>query len=284
MTTVDLSGGVAVITGAAGGLGAGIARAAAARGMKLALADINADALHAFAAELRGEGVEVVAIPTDISDAAAVDRLAAEVHERFGSVRLLVNNAGVEIVGRTWELSAADWDRVMRINVLGPILGTRAFAPQMVAAANPAIILNIASLGGLGMMPMQAPYIVSKHAVLSFSENLYLELAHAAPMVRVAVALPGPVDTDIFRAAKRHEEGGAAARMRETMAAMLTGGMAPREAGDLILDRAVAGDFWIGTHPEMLESTARQRADYLISDRRPVLDASMENLLASLKA
>lgn len=284
MTTVDLSGGVAVITGAAGGLGAGIARAAAARGMKLALADINADALTAFTAELTDAGVEAVAIPTDISDAAAIERLAATVHDRFGAVRLLVNNAGIEIVGRTWELSATDWDRVMRINVLGPILGTRAFAPQMIAAAEPAIILNIASLGGLGMMPMQAPYVVSKHAVLSFSENLYLELAHGAPMVRVAVALPGPVDTDIFKTAGRKEENGPAARMREVMAAMLTDGMSPQEAGETILDRAAAGDFWITTHPEMMDSTARQRADYLISGRRPVLDAAMENLLASLES
>lgn len=284
MTAVDLSGGVAVVTGAAGGLGAGIARAAAKRGMKLALADINADALHAFAAELAGEGIEAVAIPTDVSDAAAIDRLAAEVHDRFGRVRLLVNNAGVEIVGRIWELSVADWERVMRINVLGPILGTRAFAPRMVEAAEPAIILNIASLGGLGMMPMQSPYVISKHALLSFSENLYLEMAHAAPMVRVAVALPGPVDTDIFKAAGRKEERGEAARMREVMAAMLTGGMAPLEAGELILDRAVAGDFWITTHPDMMDSTAQQRADYLTSVRRPVMDGAMEMLLNSVKA
>jgi NAD(P)-dependent dehydrogenase (short-subunit alcohol dehydrogenase family) len=162
-----LSGGVAVITGAASGIGNGIARAAAARGMKLVLADIAAEALQAFAAELEAAGVQALAVPTDVTDPAAIDALAARTHEHFGDVRLLVNNAGIEMLGLAWELSAAQWERIVRINILGPIHGTRAFAGAMVKSGKPGFIANVSSLGGLAMMPEQTPYILSKHATLS---------------------------------------------------------------------------------------------------------------------
>jgi len=120
-------------------------------------------------------------------DPAALDHLAEVTYEHFGEVRLLINNAGIEALGFTWELSAEQWNRVIDINVLGVIHGVRAFAGRMVAAGKPAFISNVSSIGGLSMMPVQTPYILSKHAVLSFSECLYLEMKQAQAPIRVAI-------------------------------------------------------------------------------------------------
>jgi NAD(P)-dependent dehydrogenase (short-subunit alcohol dehydrogenase family) len=265
-----LAGGVGVITGSAQGIGAGIARAAAARGMKLVLADIAVEKLHQFASELTSAGAQVLAVPTDVTDPAALDHLAAVTRETFGDVRLLVNNAGIETIGNVWELTAAQWERVMRINVLGPIHGVRAFAGAMVAAGAPAFIANVASLGGLAMMPEQTPYIMSKHAVLSFSECLSLEMSLAAPQITVSAILPGPVATRIFTDAQVGSGSASYNQHRETMDRMMaTHGMPPDEAGSLILNQIAEGRFWVSPHPEMLADSARQRAAHLAGLERP---------------
>ena len=152
-------GGVAVITGAGSGIGEGLARHAATLGMKVVLADISLARIEAVAAEIRGGGAETLTVETDVCDPAALDRLAASVHEHWGDVRLLVNNAGIETLGFSWELSAADWERTLGVNIHGVIHGVRAFAPRMIASGKPAYIANVSSIGGLGMMPLQTSYI-----------------------------------------------------------------------------------------------------------------------------
>ncbi len=265
-------GGVAVITGAARGLGAGIARAAADRAMKLVLADIAEGPLSAFADELTARGCEVLAVPTDVTDPAALDRLAERTYARFGAVRLLVNNAGIETLGYSWELSAEIWERAIRINVLGPIHGVRAFAPRMVAAQSPAYIVNVASIASLGMTPVQTAYIVGKHAVLSFSECLALEMQRKAPMIRVSAALPGPVATRIFEAAPGGDTPASIDRHREIMQGLLADqGLHPDEAGRMIVDQAAQGRFWIATHPEMLQVSAAARAEHLSGLLEPAM-------------
>ncbi len=265
-----LAGGVAVITGSAQGIGAGIARAAATRGMKLVLADIAVEKLNQFASELTAAGTHVLAVPTDVTDPSALDHLAAVTRETFGDVRLLVNNAGIETIGNAWELTAAQWERVMRINVLGPIHGVRAFAGAMVAAGAPAFIANVASLGGLAMMPEQTPYIMSKHAVLSFSECLSLEMSLAAPQIRVSAILPGPVATRIFTDAQVGSGSVSYNQHRDVMDHMMAAhGMPPDAAGALILDQIAEGRFWVSPHPEMLADSARARAAYLATLERP---------------
>jgi NAD(P)-dependent dehydrogenase (short-subunit alcohol dehydrogenase family) len=266
-----LSGGVAVITGAASGIGNGIARAAAARGMKLVLADIAAEALQAFAAELEAAGVQALAVPTDVTDPAAIDALAARTHEHFGDVRLLVNNAGIEMLGLAWELSAAQWERIVRINILGPIHGTRAFAGAMVKSGKPGFIANVSSLGGLAMMPEQTPYILSKHATLSFTECLFLEMARAAPQIRVSAILPGPVATRIFSDAAPATTAGSG-RHRAVMEHILTAhGMTSLDAGKTILEQIGQGKFWVATHPDMLAQSAQARAGHLANLSDPSL-------------
>jgi NAD(P)-dependent dehydrogenase (short-subunit alcohol dehydrogenase family) len=281
MTTSSvLGGGVAVITGAAGGIGEGLARVAAELGMRLVLADIAEDRLRHVADELAAKGSEVLAVTTDVRDAAALDRLADAAYERFGAVRLLINNAGIEALGFTWELSAEQWNRVIDINILGVIHGVRAFAGRMIAAAQPSFIVNVASIGGLSMMPVQTPYIMSKHAVLSFSECLYLEMEQAGAPIRVSAVLPGPVATRIFQDAPGGSNPDSIAFHRAAMSAALSEqGMTPLDAARLILNQVAEGKFWVSPHPEMMQATANRRAAHLAALATPALTAEGRSLL-----
>jgi NAD(P)-dependent dehydrogenase (short-subunit alcohol dehydrogenase family) len=281
MTTNSvLGGGVAVITGAAGGIGEGLAHVAADLGMRLVLADIAEDRLHKVADDLAATGSEVLAVTTDVTNAAALDHLAEATYERFGEVRLLINNAGIEALGFTWELSAEQWNRVIDINILGVIHGVRAFAGRMVAAGQPGFIVNVASIGGLSMMPLQTPYILSKHAVLSFSECLYLEMEQVKAPIRVSAVLPGPVATRIFEDAPGGSNPESIGYHRAAMTAALSEhGMTPADAARLILDQVAEGKFWVSPHPEMMQDSASRRAAHLAALATPTLTAEGRLLL-----
>jgi len=275
-----LGGGVAVITGAAGGIGEGLAHVAADLGMRLVLADIAADRLHEVADQLAATGSEVLPVTTDVRDPAALDRLAHETYEHFGEVRLLINNAGIEALGYTWELSAEQWNRVIDINVLGVIHGVRAFAGRMVKAGKPAFIANVSSVGGLSMMPIQTPYILSKHAVLSFSECLYLEMQQAKALIRVSAVLPGAVATRIFDDAPGGSNPRSVDNHRAAMKHVLSAhGMAPIDAARLIVDQIAEGRFWVSPHPEMMQESAERRAAHLAGLMTPALTAEGLSLL-----
>ena len=275
-----LGGGVAVITGAAGGIGEGLAHVAADLGMRIVLADIAVDRLHDVADQLAATGSEVLPVTTDVRDPAALDRLAHEAYEHFGEVRLLINNAGIEALGYTWELSAEQWSRVIDINVLGVIHGVRAFAGRMVEAGKPAFISNVASIGGLSMMPIQTPYILSKHAVLSFSECLYLEMEQAKAPIRVSAVLPGPVATRIFEDAPGGSNPDSIIFHRAAMSAALSQqGMTPLEAARLIIDQIAEGKFWVSPHPEMMQASASRRAAHLSALATPALAPEAHLLL-----
>ena len=276
-----LGGGVAVITGAAGGIGEGLAHVAADLGMRLVLADIAVDRLHDVADQLAAAGSEVLPVTTDVRDPAALDRLAHEAYEHFGEVRLLINNAGIEALGYTWELSAEQWDRVIEINVLGVIHGVRAFAGRMIAAGKPAFISNVSSIGGLGMMPIQTPYILSKHAVLSFSECLYLEMEQAKAPIRVSAVLPGAVSTRIFDDAPGGANPKSIDGHRAAMKHVLSEhGMAPIDAARLIMDQIAEGRFWVSPHPEVMRASAERRAAHLAGLQTPALTSEGRSLLA----
>jgi NAD(P)-dependent dehydrogenase (short-subunit alcohol dehydrogenase family) len=281
MTTKDvLGGGVAVITGAASGIGEGLARVAAELGMKLVLADIAADRLKTVVDEIAAGGTEVLPVPTDVSDPAALDRLAEATYGRFGEVRLLINNAGIETLGLAWELSAAQWNRIVNINVLGVVHGVRAFAGRMVAAGKPAFISNVASVGGLSIMPVQTPYILSKHAVLAFTECLSLEMDVQKAPIKVSAVLPGPVATRIFQDAPGGANPKSVDYHRAVMDQMITQhGMTGVEAGKLILDQIAAGEFWVSPHPEMMRETAARRSAHLAALTRPALAPGAQALL-----
>ncbi|MFY8120047.1 MAG: SDR family NAD(P)-dependent oxidoreductase, partial [Burkholderiaceae bacterium] len=169
----DFAGRTAVITGAGSGFGREFAREAAARGMHLVLADIEADALAASAHELGSGGARVLAEVLDVADGAAVARLADRAYAEFGAVHLLMNNAGVGSGGLLWENSERDWQWVLGVNLWGVIHGVRQFVPRMLAGGQGGHVVNAASVAGLLAAPNMGVYNVSKHAVVALTETLH---------------------------------------------------------------------------------------------------------------
>lgn len=279
-TTDVLRGGVAVVTGAGSGIGEGLALTAAELGMKVALADIAVDRMERVASEIRKRGGTAITVPTDVADPASIDRLAARVHAELGDVRLLMNNAGIEILGLTWELPTATWERAIRINVLGVIHGVRAFVPRMLEAGQPAFIGNLSSIGGLGMMAIQTPYILSKHAVLSFSECLRMEMDLVGAPISVSAVLPGPIATRIFEDAATSDPAKVAFH-RRAMQEMThgPGSLTGKQAAEVILAGIAAKEFFVSTHPEITAQMAKQRAEHLATLSTPTLNEQAKRML-----
>ena len=173
------SGGVAVITGAGAGIGAGLARHASQLGTTVVLADVDADAVAALRDELHAAGGAAVDVVCDVRDPDAVQELADRTYRDVGPVRLLVNNAGVEQFGYLWDTPVANWRRVVDINVSGVFYGVRAFLPKMMATDEQSWLWNLSSVGGVLAAPLQGTYIMSKHAVLALTECLYLDVQSA---------------------------------------------------------------------------------------------------------
>jgi NAD(P)-dependent dehydrogenase (short-subunit alcohol dehydrogenase family) len=190
-------GQVAVVTGGASGLGLGLARAFAARGLDVVLADVEAGPLDAAVDEIAATGARVIGVPTDVRSAAALEGLASATLNRFGRVDVVCNNAGVvSFTGPTWEIDLNEWEWVLSVNLQGVIHGVRAFVPHLVAQGSGHVI-NTASMAGISAGPGMAPYLVSKHAVVALTEGLAAELALAAPGVGASVVCPGQVVTNI---------------------------------------------------------------------------------------
>jgi NAD(P)-dependent dehydrogenase (short-subunit alcohol dehydrogenase family) len=270
-TMAVFKGGVAVITGAGSGIGEGLARLAAQQSMRVVLADVALDRAEAVAEDIRAAGAEALAVHTDVSEPEALDRLAAITHETYGDVTLLVNNAGIETLGFVWELPAALWEKTLNINIHGAIHGVRAFVPRMLDSGKRAWIANTSSIGGLGIMPIQTSYVLSKHAILSFSECLYLEMQVKKAPIHVSAILPGPVATRIFDDSTTGADP-VNARHREIMRSMLKSeGIGGYAAAELILPQIAAGKFWVSTHPETTQEFANNRARHLSALADPAL-------------
>jgi len=275
------AGGVAVITGAGSGIGAGLARRAAALGMKVAIADIATDRAEAVAAEIRARGGEALPLRVDVSQPEQLESLAERVHATWGDVRLLINNAGIETIGHIWEIPGQRWKKTLDINILGVVHGVRAFIPRMLAKGQPAYVANVASVGGFGQMPLQTAYIMSKHAVQSFTECLALEVELTGKPVHVSSVIPGMVKTNIFAPTTPSEGENAAATqhrkvMREMMAAY---GMDLEPACQSILEQIAAGAFWVSTHPQMTDEIVAHRIQFLSQRGKPVLAAGARAIL-----
>ncbi|MCZ8381246.1 SDR family NAD(P)-dependent oxidoreductase [Mycobacterium sp. CPCC 205372] len=268
------SGGVAVITGAGAGIGAGLARHAARLGMTVILADIDGDAIAALRDELTAQGVHALAVVCDVTDFDAVQELAARTYRDAGPVRLLVNNAGVEQFGFLWDTPVANWQRLVDINISGVFNGIRAFLPHMIAAGSPAWVWNLSSIGGVAVVPLQAPYIMSKHAVLALTECLALETQLARhDHIHVQAVLPGAVVSNIFESAGGVSDGdiGAAEAQRSAMLDIKAEAMDPVAAAEVVFEQSAEGRFYLLTQPEYVGSAMAERADVLTSQRAPVL-------------
>jgi NAD(P)-dependent dehydrogenase (short-subunit alcohol dehydrogenase family) len=276
MTARDsFGGGVAVITGAGAGIGAGLARHAARLGMTVVLADIDAKSIAALRDELTAAGATVVDVVCDVRDPEAVHALAERTYRDVGLVRLLVNNAGVEQFGYLWDTPVENWTRLVDINISGVFHGVRAFLPRMLATEEPAWVWNLSSIGGVAVVPLQAPYIMSKHAVLALTECLQLEvqLAGHDHHIHVQAVLPGAVVSNIFESAGGVIDGDVAAAesQRSAMLDIKADAMNPLAAAETIFDQAAEGRFYLLTQPDYVGSAMAERAEVLTSQRPPML-------------
>lgn len=261
------AGGVAVITGAGSGIGEALAYEAALNGMTVVVAEISTERGEKVAQGIRQAGGSASFWRTDVRDMAAMRALANHAYG-MGDVRLLVNNAGISVMGPIWEISDVDWDRSIDINFRGVVNGVRAFVPRMLASSSQTYLCNIASLGSFSIDCNVAPYFTTKHAVLSLSECLHLEMQARPHPVQISAAAPGFIATRIFEDTAVADQ--ASGELRDMMQAAVHGiGMAPREAAGLILKGIAAGHFLISTHPEMTAHLARDRSEYLRTLRVP---------------
>jgi NAD(P)-dependent dehydrogenase (short-subunit alcohol dehydrogenase family) len=264
---------VAVITGAASGLGFAMAERAAAAGMMLVLADVERPALERAAAVLAAQGGAVLAHACDVSDGAQVDALAEAAYQRFGAVHLLCNNAGVAGNKLAWEFSEADWRWELGVNLWGVIHGIRAFVPRMLAAGQAGHVVNTASVAGLISTPGSAVYNVSKHGVVTLSETLYQDLRAVQAPIGVSVLCPAYVNTGIGRSERNRpaelrseREPSAMSRARQEQLAVALA-KAKRTPADIAADvfAAVRDDqFYILTHPRIKGAIETRLQDILL--------------------
>jgi NAD(P)-dependent dehydrogenase (short-subunit alcohol dehydrogenase family) len=279
----NLQGKVAVITGAAEGIGKGIATRAAAEGMKLVLADINAPKLEVTVAEFKANGVDVFGVPTDVAKEEQVNALAEQAFARFGKVHLLVNNAGVAVAKPAWETTQQDWDWVMGVNFYGVTHALRAFIPTMLKHGEDGHIVNTASMAGLTSQPSLASYNASKHAVVTVSEGLHHDLALRQSRIKVSVLCPGWVKTGVGHSERNRgaaSNGGEAGEKSAVDAVTLKVGMAILHAvqngipvaqvADEVFDAIAAERFYILTHPEMKQAI-KIRMEDVLEQRAPTL-------------
>jgi NAD(P)-dependent dehydrogenase (short-subunit alcohol dehydrogenase family) len=274
---------VAVITGAASGIGRGIAERCANEGMIVVLADIDEASLTKAETELKSSGGTVLGVRTDVSKRSDVELLARRALDAFGQVHLLFNNAGVAAGGAPWEATWSDWEWVIAVNLWGVIHGVKVFTPLMLAHNTECHIVNTSSAAGLTAGSAYGPYAVTKHAVVALSESLYLTLEQRNSLVKVSVLCPGLVRTNIVSAERnrppelRNEPVAMTPERRAGMAALtaaIEAGMTPLEVADVVFDAIKKEQFYILPHPEWTE-VIRLRTDKLLRMENPQSPAAM---------
>jgi len=267
---------VAVITGAASGIGRALADRAVQEGMKVVLADIEGETLTKAEASMKASGATVLAVRTDVSQAREVEALAQKTLEAFGAVHLLCNNAGVATEAAVWETTLAEWEWVMGVNLWSVIHGVRVFVPIMLKQDTECHIVNTASMAGLISGPGLGAYKVTKHGVVTLSETLYHELAERGAKLKVSVLCPGIVNTRIMESARnrpgqlptaRPLHPAAGARW-ETLRHLVPAGMPPGQVADAVFLALREDQFYIFTHPEGKESV-RTRMEDILQERLP---------------
>jgi NAD(P)-dependent dehydrogenase (short-subunit alcohol dehydrogenase family) len=275
----EFKGRTAVVTGAASGIGRGLADKFAAEGMNVVLADIEQAALDQAAAEISATGANTLAVRTDVSKLAGVEALAKATVERFGGVHVVCNNAGVGGGGPalSWDSPMRDWEWVLGVNLWGVIHGVRAFTPIMLASGEPGHIVNTASVAGLIAGAGGPAYTVSKFGVVGYSESLFHELRMASNgRINVSVLCPALTNTRIIESGRNHPDGppeeppaGTPERaMLDMIRGIFAGGMPPSEVADQVFDAIVNERFYVLTHPEH-NGMIKARVDAVVSGGAP---------------
>ncbi|MEX2227925.1 MAG: SDR family NAD(P)-dependent oxidoreductase [Dehalococcoidia bacterium] len=275
----DFKDKTAVVTGAASGIGRGLADKFAAEGMRVVLADVEQTELEQAAREMTDAGATVLAVRTDVSNEADLHELARRTTERFGGVQILCNNAGVGGGGPlpSWSTEQQDWDWVLGVNLWGVIYGVRAFVPLMLERGEEAHIVNTASVAGLIAGAGGPAYTVSKFGVVAYSETLHHELAFASGgKIKVSVLCPALTNTRIIESGRNHPagprpepaEGTPERAMVDMISGIFAGGMAPSEVAQQVFKAIRDERFYVLTHPEH-NDVLRARLDAILSGDPP---------------
>lgn len=281
------AGQVAVVTGAAGGIGLAMARRFAADGLKVVLADVEEGALGKAAAELREEGADVHARVVDVGERSEVAALAEDAYTTYGAVHVLCNNAGVGsgAEGRMWEHDPNDWKWAFAVNVWGVFHGIQAFVPRMIAAGEPGHVVNTSSGdGGIAPLPTASVYAVTKAAVVTMTESLYAHLKAERARVGASVLFPGPhmLRTGLWESHRNRPERYAKARPRRTPyrsldqweAAMKEAGHDVRftpveQVADLVAEGIRDDRFWLLPESEHSDRQIRARSQSMLDRADP---------------
>ena len=275
------TGGIAVLTGAASGFGLEAAKLALKHQMRVVMADVQEEALHVAAAELKAQGGNVTPVVTDVASADSVDALAQATLRAYGVPNLVFNNAGVASGGLIWENSVADWQWVLGVNLMGVVHGIRSFTPLMLEAAGKDCawrghVVNTASMAGLVSMPNSGIYNVSKHAVVTLTETLHQDLALVTDQVHCAVLCPFFVPTGISQSDRNRPSHLANPELTQSQLisramgqkAVARGKVSAAEVIERVFAALQDGRFYIYSHPQALQSV-RTRMDDILAPRAP---------------
>jgi NAD(P)-dependent dehydrogenase (short-subunit alcohol dehydrogenase family) len=253
------------VTGAASGIGFALAERFARSGLDVVLADIEKEPLSAATQKINDMGVSAIGMPTDVSDEAAMQSLAAATVERFGAVHVVCNNAGVASFADPWSGPMSAWGWVFGVNVFGVVHGIRAFLPFL-REQGEGHIVNTASTAGLKPGGIGPIYPATKHAVVAISEDLYNELRAAQQSIGISVLCPGAVRTNVWEADRNWPQsfgdppppGANMEVLRSFGRNINAGGLDPPVVADLVADAICANRFWIFTHPELMDGALRR--------------------------
>ncbi len=273
----ELAGKVAVVTGAASGIGKALSQTFAAQKMSVVMSDIEADALERAAKEVRDEGVEVLEVVTDVSVTESVNELAEKTFEKFGTAHVVCNNAGVAMGGVTWQLPNSQWDWVLGVNLWGVINGIRAFMPKMVEQ-NEGHIVNTGSMSSLLPIPFSAPYTVTKHAVLGLSEAIHYELLMMGSDAKISILCPSWVATNLASAGRNWPERlgdnpnsfnpeSGAGQMAEYL---ISNGADPMDIAKAVVDGILEERFWILPHDDQGEQVLNRFRAAVNGEQPPI--------------
>jgi len=282
----DLANRVAVITGAASGIGKGIAQQLAKEGMKLVLADIEEGPLAEVEKQLQVAGAHTLAVVTDVSKRDSVFALADRVFAAFGTVHILCNNAGVSGgLGHVWEIPQQDWDWIMAVNFSGVLYGIQAFVPRMIENNEEGIIINTTSVVGL-TTGTTSVYGITKHAISRLTEGLHYDLQAAGSKLKAALLVPGATATNILYADRNRPETLKIPRDEKALATLTERrrsrheriqqlGMKPEEVGAVVVQAIKDGRFYILADPERTKRFVRLRMEGILNETGPSPEAGV---------
>ena len=284
----EFKGKVAVVTGAASGIGWGLAERCAKEGMKVVLADVEESALKEAEKALKAQGADVLAIKTDVARLTDIEALAQKTLDAFSGVHLLFNNAGVQAgasIGKPlWENTLADWEWVMGVNLWGVVYGINVFVPIMLRQNTECHIVNTASMAGLITEPELVIYAVTKAGVIKLSEGLYLQLKRRNSPVNVSVLCPAFVSSRLGDAERnrpaelQNPPEAPQQRKQPSLLKQLQKGdlntLSPEQCAEMVFKAIREDTFYILTDP-LIDRLMEQRIDNILQRRNPAMPQLM---------